>query len=134
MRPGHEKRVTDAERVAKALSAREWREQNADRVRAYRDENKAQAATQARVWRYRKRVAAHLIETDTVSVLHAALNERTHRNVDPLELISFWADAEITNTCYRGCGRGWREIVHRVPLYAGGDHDVTNLVPVCGRC
>jgi FMN phosphatase YigB (HAD superfamily) len=115
--------------------AREWRRKNAARVRAYREENASERAAQARAARYRRRVAKWLAETEIVVSLWAEVNDVPRPSpIDPQALVIRWDETGVTNTCARGCGRGWREIVHAVPLYAGGVHDVSNLVPVCGRC
>lgn len=133
--PGYEAREAQRKRAAKALYARQWRAEHTERVRAYN------AATQARrnaynsAAKYRRRVARWLGETETVVTLWAEVNGATRPDpVDPRALVDHWTATGIANECFRGCGRGWREIVHAVPLYAGGAHDVTNLVPVCGRC
>ncbi len=135
MRPGYEARAAASHRAQRAQTAREWRERNPERVRAYRSANAAQRATQARAARYRRRVAKWLAETETVVSLWAEVNEAPRPDpIDPRALVIRWDETGVTNTCARGCGRGWREIIHAVPLYAGGLHDVSNLVPVCGRC
>lgn len=114
--------------------AREWRRRNADRVRAYRDENAAQRRAQAREGRYRRRVAAHLTETEAVYTLWAELNDVPRaEEIDPRALIAHWRVTGVANTCHLGCGNAWREIVHATPLYEGGAHTVGNLVPVCGK-
>lgn len=119
----------------RAQTARGWRERNAERVRAYREENGPQRRAQSRAQSYRRRVAAHLGEPETVWGLWATFNLRALGSpIQAHALVSHWTQADIANQCSRGCGRAWREIIHKVPLYAGGTHDVTNLVPVCGRC
>ncbi|WP_199820208.1 hypothetical protein [Streptomyces sp. NRRL S-475] len=119
---------------AKRQYAREWRRANADRVRAYRTANAAQRAAQARAGRYRRRVAAHLEETEAVYTLWAThYNQERAEPVDARALVDYWERTGVANTCHHGCGRAWREIVHAVPLWEGGRHAVDNLVPVCGK-
>lgn len=120
---------------ARRQYAREWRKTNAERVRAYREANAAQRAAQARAGRYRRRVAAHLNETEAVYALWHELSGTGQRAepIDPRALVAHWETAGIPNTCHHGCGNAWREIVHAVPLPQGGRHDVANLIPVCGK-
>lgn len=115
--------------------ARRWRRTNAARVRDYRGEKAAQRAAQSRAGRYRRRVAGHLNETEAVYTLWATLNDRPRaEEIDPRALIAHWEATGVANTCHLGCGNAWRAIVHVTPLYEGGAHDVTNLVPVCWGC
>lgn len=114
---------------------RAWHAANADRERAYREANAERRNANSRAYHYRRRVANHLVETEIVAALWAEVNEVPPPSpVDARSLVDHWTAAGIANTCARGCGKPWREITHAVPLYAGGAHDVTNLVPVCGRC
>ncbi|QPB09797.1 HNH endonuclease [Streptomyces phage Shady] len=114
---------------------REWRAANADKVRAYRDENRDKRLAQARAGRYRRRIAFHLRETEEVYSLWHSLTGQGDRSpaVDARDLMAEWEAANVANTCGNGCGRGWRAIVHSTPLYEGGEHTLANLRPVCGK-
>jgi hypothetical protein len=114
---------------------REWRRVNADKVRAYRDANRDKRLAQSRAARYRRRVAAHLNETEAVYTLWHSLNGTGERAepIDVRALLAHWEATGVANTCHHGCGNAWREIVHAVPLYEGGEHTPANLVPQCRK-
>lgn len=120
---------------AKAAYGREWRKRNSDRVRAYRDENAAERRAQSRAGRYRRRVAAHLTETEEVYTLWHSLNGHGEpaEPIDPRALVAHWEATGVANTCRNGCGQAWRAIVHVTPLYKGGAHEPANLAPECGK-
>jgi hypothetical protein len=120
---------------ARAEYRREWRRANADKVRIYRAATRDQRLAQMRAARFRRRVTTHLQETEAVYALWHSLNESGERctPIAPRDLVAHWKANDIANTCHHGCGRGWRAIVHALPLYEGGAHDVANLVPVCAK-
>jgi hypothetical protein len=116
-------------------NARQWRADNTERVSDYRDETREKRLAQARAGRYRRRVAAHLLETEAVYNLWHSLNGTGEpaAPIDARALVAQWEANGVANTCRNGCGKGWRAIVHAVPLYEGGEHTAVNLLPECGK-
>ncbi len=114
---------------------RAWRKANANRRASYRQENADRIAGQQRAARYRRRIAHHLLETEATYALWLRFNNEDDAApmISAQTLAAHWSANAVLNTCRHGCGNGWREIVHVVPLHSGGRHDVTNLRPECGK-
>ncbi|QPB09575.1 HNH endonuclease [Streptomyces phage Sycamore] len=134
-RPGYRDRHKAAERLRAAEYGRAWRTANATHVSDYRGRVRERNAAQARAYRYRVRVATHLQETEAVYTLWHSLNGSGERAepIDPRAVVAHWEATGMANTCRNGCGNAWREIVHAVPLYEGGEHTPANLVPQCRK-
>lgn len=134
-RPGYRERHKAAERMRAAEYGRAWRTANASHVSEYRGRQREANAARARAYRFRLRVIKHLEETEAVYTLWHNLNRTDQRAepIDPRALVSHWQANGVANTCRNGCGRAWREIVHAVPLYEGGEHVPANLVPQCRK-
>ncbi|MFG3405619.1 hypothetical protein [Streptomyces sp. NPDC048142] len=135
-RPGYEQREAERKRAAKAAYVRQWRKRNPEHVRQYNAEKQDYRNAYNRRAKFRHRVAAHLLETEAVYTLWHTLNGDgpRAREIDARALVAEWERAGVPNECQHGCGNEWREIVHVVPLYENGEHNVTNLAPQCRRC